>query len=174
MLKNTLIGLSYLNRTILLSIIWINEVCRILGLVIIGSKEYAKGYSIIRPRIWSKYFLHFQSMKLLVYMLTSLSDNRITDVGASAIAQALHQNTSLQYLRYATSVPIGVSIYMYAYDSILTIGYAVLCPQQLSLRNNPITDRGWSSIVEALRYNKTLSKLRFVYIFTYTNYYKFY
>ena len=83
-----------------------------------------------------------------------LSNNSITDAGVTAVAQALHHNSTLQQLDLSNNsiTDAGVTAVAQALHHNSTL-------QQLDLSNNSITDAGVTAVAQALHHNSTLRKL---------------
>jgi len=85
----------------------------------------------------------------------SLSENKITSIGAFIIADALNTNTTLKALSIDNNHLGDIGLYSLA--KTLTINNRTL--SELNLGSNGITDEGIKHLVHMLRTNKTLTEL---------------
>ena len=117
------------------------------------------GASLIKnSTVWG---LHFNSnpahpalTKVLHHSTHQSPNKKISDAGATAVAQALHHNSTLQKLDLSNNSvsDAGVTAVAQAlhHNSTLRI---------LDLSNNSVSDAGVTAIAQALQHNSTLGKL---------------
>ena len=83
-----------------------------------------------------------------------MSNNSISDTGAAALAQALHHNTTLEWLHLSENSisDAGAAALAQAFHHNSTL-------ERLYLPSNSISDAGAQTLAQALHHNSTLEEL---------------
>ena len=117
------------------------------------------GASLIKnSKVWRLYFNSNHAHPVLTRVLHHgrhhLTNKKISDAGVTALAQALHHNSTLQQLDLSNNsiTDAGVTAIAQALHHNSTLW-------KLDLSSNSVSDAGTTAVAQALHYNSTLREL---------------